>query len=68
MTSWINNRSNYYRYIVPILTAKIHNKKFKKLIEVNCLHIIKEFNRFIGVVDLLDNLIGRYKIRVQSKK
>jgi len=35
--------------------------------EVKCPSIIKEDNRYMGGVDLLDSLIGRYKIKIRTK-
>lgn len=44
------------------------DKKTKRILDVNCPAIIKDYNRHMGGVDLLDSLIGRYKIRMRTKK
>lgn len=53
---------------LPKTTKKRFDKKLKKQIEVDCPHIIKEYNRHMGGVDLLDSHIGRYKIKIKSRK
>jgi len=35
---------------------------------VDCPFVVKECNRFMGGVDLLDGLTGRYKIKLPSRK
>lgn len=44
------------------------NRSAKVYDEVDCPNIIKEYNRHMGGVDLMDGLIGRYKIRMKTKK
>lgn len=53
-----------------MLAEKINrfDKKTKKTVQISCLKIIKEYNRHLGGVDLLDSLISRYKIKIRSKK
>jgi len=53
---------------LPKLTKKQFDKKLKKQVEVDCPHSIKEYNRHMGGVDLLDSHIGRYKIKIKSRK
>lgn len=36
--------------------------------EENCPYVITTYNKHMGGVDLLDSLIGRYKIIMRSKK
>uniref|UniRef100_A0A2S2QP15 PiggyBac transposable element-derived protein 2 n=1 Tax=Sipha flava TaxID=143950 RepID=A0A2S2QP15_9HEMI len=40
----------------------------KTQIGVDCPFLIKEYNRHMGGVDLLDSHIGRYKIKIKSRK
>ncbi|XP_072380837.1 uncharacterized protein [Diabrotica undecimpunctata] len=39
----------------------------KRYIDVDCPQIIKECNRHMGGVDLMDGLIGRYHIRLKTR-
>lgn len=40
----------------------------KKFVDVDCPNVIHEYNSHMGGVDLMDGLIGRYKIPVKSNK
>lgn len=44
------------------------NRTTKQYEEVSCPNIVKEYNRHMGGVDLMDSLIGRYKIRMKTGK
>ncbi|KAF0708051.1 piggyBac transposable element-derived protein 2-like, partial [Aphis craccivora] len=57
-----------YCGILPKNSIKRFDKKTKRILDVNCPAIIKDYNRHMGGVDLLDSLIGRYKIRMRTKK
>jgi hypothetical protein len=52
----------------PISVVKRYVKKMKTQIGVDCPFLIKEYNRHMGGVDLLDSHIGRYKIKIKSRK
>ena len=52
----------------PISRVKRFDRKEKKTIEVDCPRIISEYNRHMGGADLLDSLMGRYRICVKSRK
>lgn len=43
------------------------NRKTKQQIDVDCPYI-KEYNRHMGGVDLMDGLLGRYHIRMKTRK
>ncbi|KAF2879011.1 hypothetical protein ILUMI_27162, partial [Ignelater luminosus] len=45
-----------------------YNRKEKKTEDVDCPNIIREYNRHMGGVDLLDSNMGRYKILLKSRK
>jgi len=72
VTSWKDNKQvnllSTYCGSLPMLTANRFDKKFKKKINIDCPTVIIEYNRFMGGVDLLDSLIGRYKVRMRSRK
>lgn len=44
------------------------DRKIKQQVEVDCPFIIKEYNRHMGGVDLMDGLLGRYHIRMKTNK
>lgn len=52
----------------PTLTSKRWDRKTKQKVDVDCPFIIKEYNRHMGGVDLMDGLIGRYHIRMKTRK
>jgi len=47
---------------------KRFDRRIKTRVDVDCPFVVKEYNRFMGGVDLLDGLIGRYKIKLRSRK
>uniref|UniRef100_A0A0K8UMZ4 PiggyBac transposable element-derived protein 3 n=1 Tax=Bactrocera latifrons TaxID=174628 RepID=A0A0K8UMZ4_BACLA len=44
------------------------DRKEKEYVDIDCPTIVKEYNRHMGGVDLMDDLIGRYHIRLKPKK
>lgn len=52
----------------PLGKIKRYDRKEKQNIYIDCPFIIQEYNKHMGGVDLLDSLIGRYKIKIKSKK
>ena len=57
-----------FETINPILNAKRWDKTSKSKIDVSCPNAVKTYNQFMGGVDLLDSLIGLYRIKLRSKK
>lgn len=45
-----------------------YDRKNKEKISIPCPAVVKQYNRHMGGVDLLDSIIGRYKISMRSKK
>ncbi|GBP42000.1 Chimeric ERCC6-PGBD3 protein [Eumeta japonica] len=45
-----------------------YDKKIKRNIQVPCPRVIKEYNAYMGGVDLMDSFIWRYHIRIKSRK
>lgn len=44
-----------------------YDRKKKTYVSVDCPQIIKEYNRHMGGVDLMDGLMGRYHIKAKSR-
>lgn len=44
-----------------------YDRKNKQYLEIDCPRIIKEYNRHMGGVDLMDGLMGRYHIRIKTR-
>lgn len=53
---------------LPKTTVKRFERKQKPHVDVDCPNVITECNRHMGDVYLMDRLIGRYEIKVRSKK
>ncbi|KAJ8963507.1 hypothetical protein NQ314_005586 [Rhamnusium bicolor] len=52
----------------PMSTVKRYDKVSKTSKEISCPYVIKEYNRHMGGVDLIDSFIARHKICIKSKK
>lgn len=46
--------------------ASRYDRKEHNYIEIGCPQIIKEYNRHMGGVDLMDGLMGRYHVSIKS--
>lgn len=70
--AWKDNRAvNLLSTFVgemPKETVERFDKKSNKKVSVECPKIIKQYNKHMGGVDLLDGLIGRHKITMRSRK
>ncbi|XP_054083828.1 piggyBac transposable element-derived protein 1-like isoform X1 [Zeugodacus cucurbitae] len=58
----VHNESSYS------LKANRWDRKLKQNVEVDCPAIVKEYNQHMGGVDLVDGLIGRYHIKMKTRK
>jgi len=54
--------------IEPLGIAKRYNRKEKKTVNVQQPNVIQDYNKNMGGVDLHDNGIANYRIRVKGKK
>ncbi|CAG5020284.1 unnamed protein product [Parnassius apollo] len=52
----------------PVSTVKRFDKKTRERVDILCPKSITEYNSHMGGVDLLDSFLGRYHIRVKSRK
>lgn len=70
--SWKDNKQvvllSTYVGADPVGVIERFDKKMKKRVPVTCPKIIREYNAHMGGVDLMDSHLGRYKIRVKTKK
>lgn len=71
-TSWKDNKQvlllSTYVGAEPAETITRYEKKLKTNVQVSCPRVIKEYNAHMGGVDLMDSFIGRYRIRIKSRK
>ncbi|XP_022175570.1 piggyBac transposable element-derived protein 3-like [Myzus persicae] len=70
--SWKDNKivnvtSTFIGALEPT-TVRRYDKKQKKNVDVERPKIIEVYNKHMGGVDLMDSLIGRYRIIMRSKK
>ena len=54
--------------IDPIDKVDRYDRKGHEKIQVSCPAIVRQYNRHMGGVDLLDSIIGKYKIKMRSRK
>ena len=52
----------------PLTSVKRFDRAAKRNVDVPCPKVVHTYNRFMGGVDLLDALIGLYRISLRSKK
>lgn len=48
--------------------VKRYDKIQKKYVEIDCPSIVGEYNAHMGGVDLIDSIMGRYKIKLRSTR
>ncbi|KAH9631151.1 hypothetical protein HF086_001086 [Spodoptera exigua] len=72
VTCWKDNKqvvlASTYVGAEPAGSVSRYDKKQKRMIEITCPKIIKDYNAHMGGVDLMDSFLGRYRIRVKSRK
>ena len=52
----------------PVETVQRWDKSSKSKTDIPCPKVVQTYNKFMGGVDLLDSLIGLYRIKLRSKK
>lgn len=70
--SWKDNKQvtllSTYVGAEPVGSIERYDKKEKKKVAIKCPKVIKEYNAHMGGVDLMDSFLGRYRIKVKSRK
>lgn len=71
-STWKDNKPvtllSTYAGKLPENKVKRYNHQTKNKIEVSCPFVVTEYNHQMRGVDLSDSLIGRYKIKMRSRK
>lgn len=71
-TVWKDNKTvvlaSSFAGEAPIGTVRRYEKSNKEMIQASCPFVIQEYNKHMGGVDLLDSFLGRYHIKIRSKK
>jgi len=72
LTSWVDNKivslASNYAGILPKDKARRFNKAKKEYVEIDRPFAVAQYNSYMGGVDLIDSIIGRYKILTRSKR
>lgn len=72
LVSWYDNKivtvMSTYVGSNPTIEVSRFSRKDKKHVTVQCPQAIKVYNNYMGGVDLLDSMLGYYRIQIRSKK
>ncbi|GFQ89898.1 piggyBac transposable element-derived protein 3 [Trichonephila clavata] len=72
VTAWKDNNTvvmaSTFAGEKPLGKVMRYDKKTKHRVEIIKPHVIEEYNKHMGGVDLLDSIIARNKILMRSKK
>lgn len=66
--SKIVNLASTFLGEIPKRKVKRYDKIQKKYVEIDRPSIVGEYNAHMGGVDLIDSIMGRYKIKLRSKR
>ncbi|KAJ8710249.1 hypothetical protein PYW07_009615 [Mythimna separata] len=72
VTTWVDNKAvslcSSYVGKEPMGMVKRFDRKKRTKIDVPCPKSIMVYNKYMGGVDLLDSMLGFYRIKIRSKK
>ena len=70
--SWKDNKivnlASTFAGEIPKSTVKRYEKQHKKYIDIDRPSVVGQYNSHMGGVDLIDAIMGRYKIKIRSKR
>lgn len=50
-----------------MVRAKRYDRKQRKMVTIEQPHLVNEYNHLMGGVDLFDNAMNNYRIRIRGK-
>ncbi|XP_036329436.1 piggyBac transposable element-derived protein 3-like [Rhagoletis pomonella] len=59
--------SNFLSH-TPMVRAKRYDRKQRKMVTIEQPYLVNEYNHLMGGVDLFDNAMNNYRIRIRGKK
>ena len=69
---WLDNRKvdliSSCSGVDPVSTASRYDRKEKEIVPIPCPNIVKDYNKNMGGVDLLDSLTSLYKYPIKSRR
>lgn len=69
---WVDNKCvrllSTFAGTNPITQVKRYDRAAKQTVMVPCPNVVLQYNKHMGGVDLMDSMIGRYKILIRSRK
>lgn len=69
---WVDNKCvrlmSTYAGTNPISSVPRYRRASKESEMIPCPNVVLQYNRHMGGVDLMDSLLGRYKIKMRSRK
>lgn len=72
VTNWVDNKAvslcSSFVGKEPMGVVKRYSKKHKYRVDVPCPKAVSIYNKYMGGVDLLDAMLGFYRIKIRSKK
>lgn len=51
-----------------MIRARRYDRKQRKMVAIEQPYLVNQYNKYMGGVDLFDNAMNNYRIRVRGKK
>lgn len=72
ITRWNDNKAvtvgSNFLDVEPISTVSRFSRSERKRVQVSQPYMISQYNKYMGGVDLADNMVANYRIRIRGKK